>query len=692
MRRGGSVLAALAYAVAALLGGIPPAGAESTSAEAVEAAAAAETGPYAVRATRHSELWPATDGTYLAWAQNSPRAPRRFRALVRTPTGKTFRVNRRGTMGFPGGIDNSRIVFREVAKGASHIRMLNLATRKRMALPAQVNTRASEYAPTISGEWLLFGREERISRDTWRSKVYLWNLVTGNFEVLASSSTPGFVMPGQVNGDWATWSSCGSSSCSVIRYQLSSGKRARIPVAQVAYSPSVGNDGTVYFGNSARGCGNKVGFYRYPVVGPGQLLFTLPKGRDILSSYAHGSHPTRVVFAQVNCPRPGRIFQGDIKGSSVPATVRPPNPSPDPAIGAGSVTYQVNPAHSGRIGSSTLKPPLRPLWTATVGMAPSYPLLAEHKVFTVVRNNDDYGNKLYALDAGTGQQVWFRDVPGVYYWTGIAYENGRVFILNHDGHLQAVDASNGELLWARELAGQYSFSSEPSVKDGILYTAGSGSGGTLYAVRTQDGTVLWSRSVDNGDHTSPAVSSDTVFTSHACTSVWAFDRLMGLEKWHYQTDCHGGGGKTPVFHDGYLYVRDGSEGSVFEADTGTLVDGFMAGAAPALADDTSYNVRNGSLEARGVPGGARRWLFKGDGSLYIAPVVAGGHVYVGSSSGKLYALDRSGGRVAWSTDVGPTIRGPDEHNVSEPVAGFGLGEAILVVPNGRRLTAFVNKR
>ena len=692
MRRGGSFLAALMFGVAALLGGPAPAGADSTARAGSEIALEGDTSPYDVRATKRSELWPATDGTYLAWAENSAATPRRFRALVRTPTGKTFQVNRPGTMGFPGGIDNSRLVFREVDKGASHIRMVNLATRKRMALPSQVNTRASEYAPSISGEWLLFGREERISRNTWRSKVYLWNLVTGNFKLVASSSTPGFVMPGQVNGDWATWTTCGNASCSVIRYQLSTGKRSRIPVAELAYSSSVGSDGTVYFGNSAQGCGKKVGFYRYPVGGPGQLLFTLPPGRDILSSQAHGSNPTRVVFAQVNCPRPGRIFQGDIRGSAVPATVEPPNPRPDPAIGAGSVTYQVNPTHSGRIATATLKPPLRQLWSTTVGMAPSYPLLAEDKVFAVVRNNQDYGTKLFALDAGTGRRVWFRDVPGTYYWSGIAYEDGRVFVLNYDGRLQALNASNGELLWERELAGQYSFSSEPSVRDGVLYTAGSGSGGTLYAIRVQDGSVLWTRSVDNGDHTSPAVSSDTVFTTHACTSVWAFDRLMGLEKWHYETDCQGGGGRTPVFHDGYLYARDGSEGSILDARTGTLVDRFVAGSAPALADDTAYNVRNGVLEARGVPGGSRRWLFEGDRNLYVAPVVAGGYVYVGSLSGKLYALDRTGGRLAWSTDVGPVIRGPDEHNVAEPVSGLGLGEAILVVPNGRRLTAFVSKR
>lgn len=683
-------LVAIAVSVAALASGAGLAPAQATSTETAVSAAATGATPYEVRATSRSELWPSSDGSYVAWAQNSPGAPRRFRALVRTPSGNTFRLNRPGTNGFPGGIDSGRIVFREIKRGQSNIRLFDLVSRKRMALPDQVNTRAKEWAPTLSGDRLLFGREERISRDTWSWKIYLWNLSTGGFEVLARSTTAA-LLPGQVNGDWVTWASCGKS-CNVVRYRISTGARSRIPAAQVAYSPSVAADGTVYFAISGKGCGNDVGFYRYPVGGPGALLFTLPEGRDILSSYAYGSDPTQVVFARVNCPRPGGIFKGDIYGSSIPATVDPPNPRPNPAIEAGSVTYQVDTGHSGRSATSTLDPPLRRLWTTTIGMTPSYPLLAENKVFALVRNNESYGNRLYALDAGTGEQIWFRNVPGVYYWAGIAYENGRVFILNGDGDLVAVDASNGEELWATDLPGQYSFSSEPTAEDGIVYTAGSGSGGTLYAVRAEDGSVLWTKSIDNGDHTSPALSATSVFTSHACTSVYAFDRLTGVERWHHQTGCSGGGGNTPVYHDDYLYVRDWDTGSVFEADSGTLVDTFLPGSAPALAGDSMYNVRRGVLEARGVPGGSREWLFKGDGNLYIAPVTAAGRVYVGSLSGKLYALSRRSGNVVWKTDVGPAIRGPDEHNVSEPVAGFGLGEAILVVPNGRRLTAYVNRR
>jgi hypothetical protein len=49
------------------------------------------------------------------------------------------------------------------------------------------------------------------------------------------------------------------------------------------------------------------------------------------------------------------------------------------------------------------------------------------------------------------------------------------------------------------------------------------------------------------------------------------------------------------------------------------------------------------------------------------------------------------GKVEWETKLAGEIAYPDEHNVSQPLTGFGLGKGILLVPNGTKLTAFVNR-
>jgi outer membrane protein assembly factor BamB len=78
----------------------------------------------------------------------------------------------------------------------------------------------------------------------------------------------------------------------------------------------------------------------------------------------------------------------------------------------------------------------------------------------------------------------------------------------------------------------------------------------------------------------------------------------------------------------------------------------------------------------------------GDGGLVTAPIVVQSTAYVGSSSGVLYGLDLRRGRVVWSTNVGAAIPGPDEQNVSQPLAGLGAGQGLLVVPAGNLLAAY----
>lgn len=361
---------------------------------------------------------------------------------------------------------------------------------------------------------------------------------------------------------------------------------------------------------------------------------------------------------------------------------------------ASAVTYQINRAHSGAQDDPFLRPPLNPRWSRTFASSISYPLIAGGKVFVTVRNVSQYGTTIHALDRATGATVWTRAIPGTYYWSNAAYEAGRVFVLNFDGVLQALSARDGGTIWVRQLPGQYAFSSPPVVSDGVVYTGGAGSGGTLYAVDAATGQVRWMRSVANGDHSSPAVSDSSVFVAYAGPQVYAFRRGDGMQLWHYDSGISGGGGRTTVLAPGgLLFARDTFGGGwVFNAKTGALVDSFGSVTAPAFWDHTGLFLYNGLLEARDITSGGLLWSFAGDGGLVSAPIVvrssAGIHVYVGSMSGMLYALDLTDGTVDWSTDVGPGILGPDEHNVSSPLTGLAAGQGLLVVPAGNVLLAY----
>ena len=132
-----------------------------------------------------------------------------------------------------------------------------------------------------------------------------------------------------------------------------------------------------------------------------------------------------------------------------------------PAGGAGaaqSTTYQLDAAHTGATSEPGLDPPFARRWAVDLGQPTSYPVIADGRVFVVVRNASTYGTQLFALAAGDGHTLWQKSLGGTYYWSGIAYGGGRVYAVNGDGLLTALDPATGNPVWSRQL-GQYSFSS-----------------------------------------------------------------------------------------------------------------------------------------------------------------------------------------------------------------------------------------
>jgi outer membrane protein assembly factor BamB len=373
-------------------------------------------------------------------------------------------------------------------------------------------------------------------------------------------------------------------------------------------------------------------------------------------------------------------------GLAVPAAAAPDAPAPSGPTEA--VAYQIGVSHDGFSGDTTVVPPLAQRWSRDLGGSVSYPLIAGGRVFVTaaVTASGFSGTTLFALDQATGATLWSVELLHSTRWSNAAYDAGRVFVVDFDGLMQAFDAATGTRLWSTDLPGQYAFSSPPTAQGGIVYTGGAGTGGTVYAVSQSDGVVLWTRPVSNGDNSSPALSPTSIFVSYACGLVYAFDRVTGDLRWFNNGPCSGGGGKTSVYHDGRVYSRDFFGNEVLDADTGALRGTFQAGPAPAFAGRTGLFLAGSTLRA--MSGRRTLWTFSGDGGLITAPIVVQSTVYVGSSSGMLYGLDLRRGQVVWSTNVGAGVSGPDEQNVSQPLAGLGAGQGLLVVPAGNLLAAY----
>jgi outer membrane protein assembly factor BamB len=88
----------------------------------------------------------------------------------------------------------------------------------------------------------------------------------------------------------------------------------------------------------------------------------------------------------------------------------------------------------------------------------------------------------------------------------------------------------------------------------------------------------------------------------------------------------------------------------------------------------------------GRHGGERRQELtcRRDTGVYVS--YAGGAVFAGSSTGRVYAVSAATGKQIWAGVAGSVIRGPDEQN-ADVLVGMAVGDGLLVVPAGNALAA-----
>ena len=352
--------------------------------------------------------------------------------------------------------------------------------------------------------------------------------------------------------------------------------------------------------------------------------------------------------------------------------------------------FQINATHTGSVTSPGLTPPLKQKWVVNFGQPISYPLIADGRVFVAVKDPAGNGTNLFALDATNGALVWSAPLGGETPWSAACYENGRVFAFNGSGLLRAFDAATGNLIWSAQIGGAID-NAPPTAFQGVVYVSATFK---VWAISADTGAVLWTKSVVNGDTSSPAVTNDGLWVSYACPNVYKLNPATGAQIWLYWPMCSGGGGKTPAMYQGRLYVRDTSD-YIFDAETGTIIGNFNAKNTPAFSGsrgfflDGSHGLGSfGTLRARDVNTNTVLWSFAGDGQLQSGVLVVNDYVYVGSASGKLYAVNAATGQQAWVTTAGTSIPYVDEHNVSQPTTSFAAADGLLVIPTSTTLVAY----
>jgi hypothetical protein len=278
-------------------------------AAALVGGAAAGVPSSAVKTTGANEQNPAATPSWFAWTESPADHPNRTNvwAEPRPPIDGTdeFRVNPPGTRAWTGGIEDDELVYQELESGDSDIRRFDLGTQQPLA-NAPINTNKWEWHPSISEDsngdtWIMFGRQ---NTSNFAQRILAYNVSDGVMRELQETTRSRYsLIPGQVNGDWATWTAC-RPSCQVRHVNLLGGPVRTVPrpnFVKHQYGSSISQDGTVYFVRSGARCGASVKLVRRSA-GSSQVLVDLPDNRDIFFTYASDElDGTHAFYDRVRC-------------------------------------------------------------------------------------------------------------------------------------------------------------------------------------------------------------------------------------------------------------------------------------------------------------------------------------------------------------------------------------------------------
>ena len=192
-------------------------------------------------------------------------------------------------------------------------------------------------------------------------------------------------------------------------------------------------------------------------------------------------------------------------------------------------------------------------WSFSTGGAVGYftsPAAAGGKIFVAGNGSE---NNLFCIDAATHIAAWSTALPAAVKSTPVIGD-GKVYVTTAE-RLYALDASTGAEVWNASLGGT---SSTPAVA-GEIVIAGSSDG--LHAYDAGTGILLWDfPGAQVG--VSPVVAGNLVYaaTNERTGTVYAVDTRTGEEVWSYTLEAPGDGtfaafyASSPAVSDGVLYI------------------------------------------------------------------------------------------------------------------------------------------
>ncbi|MGB1249820.1 MAG: PQQ-binding-like beta-propeller repeat protein [Candidatus Promineifilaceae bacterium] len=281
-------------------------------------------------------------------------------------------------------------------------------------------------------------------------------------------------------------------------------------------------------------------------------------------------------------------------------------------------------------------------------------------------------SKLIVLDLQTGDVAWSHSFPPRLSVRHLSLIDGAIVpsseslstLGGHSAEIHTYNTTNGAVLWQTTLTA-HSFSAPHHIGNLLLFNA---SDHHIYALNAADGSqawvserlASWSPIPTTADENSIYVGGYTnkitrVMADGTCRELFAsaskddwFDLEMHVAKGVLYAPCS----------NRMLYAIDVKTGALRWSKK--MGRGFSA---PLRGVDRLYVPIKGQGRGRyllmGISAetGQTQWQFECNKHILTPPLIHEGHLFFGTRSGTLHALDAATGDALWQIDTGKSIRG-----------------------------------
>ncbi|MDO5972526.1 PQQ-binding-like beta-propeller repeat protein [Flavivirga aquimarina] len=310
---------------------------------------------------------------------------------------------------------------------------------------------------------------------------------------------------------------------------------------------------------------------------------------------------------------------------------------------------------------------------------------------------------IYALNKQNGNLIWKYKTDGAIV-SSPEISNTSLYISSRDRNLYAINIKDGSLNWKFKMgenlldnhAGWKYFMASPKV-EGNNVLIGSGDG-NLYAINITSGKLNWKFKTNGRIRATPLVHKNKIYQPSNDGYVYVLN-LNGTLDWKFATK-----GTTynpvdytfdrssiiaqPLIKNDLLIIAS-RDGNTYGVDLKTQKKkwDFTYGNTWAMGTNISDNIvyvnwsTNDTFCALDLKTGEEKWKFKTGSHNFPRALLSNTSVYMASSDGKIYRLNKLTGEKVWDYTIGDEIYASPIYDTETKSIFFGCDNGYLYAIN-----------